>query len=74
MFAPSDLHSETPRGFGLSAHLERNEKEDTSGIPAPAWQITDRRGMIHESSVPAILDKVQQLPTSMPANVECSGS
>ena len=43
-------------------------------ILASVWRITDRRGTIHGSSIPAILDKVQQLRTSMPANVECSGS
>src|SRR5947207_15818424 len=73
-FAPSYLRSETPCAFGPAACLERNEKEDTSDIPAPASRTTGRRETIHGPSIPANLDKVQQLPTSMPANVECSGS
>jgi hypothetical protein len=37
-------------------------------------RLIGRLGPIHGSSIPANLDKVQQLPTSMPANVGCSGS
>ena len=73
-FAPSYLRSETPYGFGLAACLERNEKEDTRDTPAPTCRITGHPGTIHGSSIPAILDKVQQLPTSMRATVGCSCS
>src|SRR5947209_12273368 len=64
-FARSDLRSETPCGFGPAACLERNEKEDTSDILAPACRLTGHRQTIHESSIRAILDKGQQVPTSI---------
>src|SRR5205809_599827 len=48
-----------------AACLERNEKEDTSDILAPACRLTGHRQTIRESSIRAILDKGQQVPTSI---------